>query len=548
MLHMQRNENTGNHVRGKTGPRAPKKPARRRSLLLLALFSLPVVVASFVSPGFCAPVITGVEGTISDGSSISIGGSGFGAVGPNVVLFDDYEKGSNGSTVSTASGSAQVGQWSKAIGGITYSTAYAHSGAKSGQSQWANAASGNIPQTQLSFNGADRVFLSWWQYVPTNRVIPGTTNPSLGGTNWKIFWLWSDPFPQSDHLTVYLNDSSGPNTWSYALCGDDTTLSYNSGSPSMYRSSYLTKGVWNRYSFYFSGSPSSGTIRMYEVSATQGFHTILDSSGLNTLHSGQLWNQLTLPGYGRQDGNSQTYVDDVYVATGSGAQARVEIGDRPVYTSCTNLALATPASWSGGTVRATVRQGSFPAGESAYLFVVDSNGNASAGFHITLGSEAAGGGADPEAGVPGDASTPTDSGSSSSGSVSPAAPDSSASGTGESGGGGGGGCFIATAAFGSYLDPHVAALRDFRDRYLLATVPGTAFVRFYYRHSPSAASFIGRHDSLRLAARWALSPVVYLVEYPRASSLFLLAGSLLLVITVRKARAFSSVRRHRVES
>ena len=37
------------------------------------------------------------------------------------------------------------------------------------------------------------------------------------------------------------------------------------------------------------------------------------------------------------------------------------------------------------------------------------------------------------------------------------------------GGGGGGieGCFLATAAYGSYLDPHVEALRYFRDHYLV---------------------------------------------------------------------------------
>ncbi len=51
--------------------------------------------------------------------------------------------------------------------------------------------------------------------------------------------------------------------------------------------------------------------------------------------------------------------------------------------------------------------------------------------------------------------------------------------------GGGGGCFIATAAFGSYQEHHVWILRQFRDRYLLTSIPGRAFVRFYYSHSPS---------------------------------------------------------------
>lgn len=80
--------------------------------------------------------------------------------------------------------------------------------------------------------------------------------------------------------------------------------------------------------------------------------------------------------------------------------------------------------------------------------------------------------------------------------------------------GGGGGCFIATAAFGSYLDPHVQVLRDFRERHLLTNGPGRAFNRLYNQYSPPVSDFIKDHEVLRMATRVLLTPVVYAVKYP----------------------------------
>jgi subtilisin family serine protease len=81
-------------------------------------------------------------------------------------------------------------------------------------------------------------------------------------------------------------------------------------------------------------------------------------------------------------------------------------------------------------------------------------------------------------------------------------------GRGGGSGGGGGGCFIATAAFGSFMEPHVVLLRQFRDRYLLTNHTGRSFVDFYYRYSPPVADFIAKHDTLRMITRLGLMPLI----------------------------------------
>ncbi|MAF83374.1 MAG: DUF11 domain-containing protein [Gammaproteobacteria bacterium] len=102
----------------------------------------------------------------------------------------------------------------------------------------------------------------------------------------------------------------------------------------------------------------------------------------------------------------------------------------------------------------------------------------------------------------------------------------------------GGNCFIATAAYGSYLEPEVLVLRQFRDYYLLTNEPGRSFVAWYYRNSPDLAARIAADETGRAIVRILLTPVVYLLKYPLVS-LFVLFSFGLVIRSGRKAMGWS---------
>jgi len=99
--------------------------------------------------------------------------------------------------------------------------------------------------------------------------------------------------------------------------------------------------------------------------------------------------------------------------------------------------------------------------------------------------------------------------------------------------GGGGKCFIATAAFGTPMERHVQILRDFRDRVLLTTSAGQAFVKFYYEVSPPIAGKIAQSEGLRFITRASLMPFVgmaYLMVTYGAMATLLIGLTLILMV------------------
>src|SRR5262245_12647822 len=73
-------------------------------LCTVAVLLMPAVARA-------APAPSAVDGALSNGSAITVSGSGFGSVGPEVVIFDDFESGTDGAELATGPGSATVGAW-----------------------------------------------------------------------------------------------------------------------------------------------------------------------------------------------------------------------------------------------------------------------------------------------------------------------------------------------------------------------------------------------------------------------------------------------------
>jgi hypothetical protein len=92
-------------------------------------------------------------------------------------------------------------------------------------------------------------------------------------------------------------------------------------------------------------------------------------------------------------------------------------------------------------------------------------------------------------------------------------------------------CFVATAAYGSTLDPHVGTFREFRDKILLNSFLGKKFVNFYYLRSPHWASIISKSETLRSIARiglwpfWLMAKISLKISWPATLALFFSIGA-----------------------
>lgn len=351
-----------------------------------------------VPTAMAAGTVTGVTGTVSNGQQIVVSGGGFGT-GPNVCVFDNMESGTVGTGQKTGAGSATVGQWTDAgewnisndegcnQSGPTgpnpaYSSTTAHSGAKAfdfnNTKCWSRYA-------QCNFTDSTEVYWSSWYRLPTGYG-PDSV-PEQG--DWKLIWVQGIDYVHNDWACpVYMR---GGGSVCAQDCGVNGCASYatdpNLPNP-VPRDRWQRISEWLRvvpgqsagqklYVYYLDGNGGAVSTRLAE-----------NPPGTPIIPTGGAFKHVR---FNAQAGNWHSYWDDIYLAYGPHAAARVEIGNANTYmgssnlTPCTTPAGAAGSAWTASSITCTVQQGSFANGSNAWVYVIDDTNTPSNGYQVTIG-------------------------------------------------------------------------------------------------------------------------------------------------------------------
>ncbi len=369
---------------------------------MIKLFICLVISLFIPLLGSTTPSVSGVSGDIIDSNSITVSGSDFGSTGPTILIFDDFNDGTgDGNNANLA---ATVGSWD---GTGAYNPRYSSVSRSGDYSVELSAFDGSeyiMSQFYKDFDTATEYFLSYGVMVPADTYFPQKYSFSdVGefpdGSVWKFAWIRDyendpDAGPDDDDKCLPTHNSQA----AFVTDGNDLN---NSGGTSSIRIHEITGDYstwwewfsWNRMSFWGRAdttNPSTTAGDEWAQGIGEGDSQVVRTDTTHPMFASGTapyqWTRLHINGWiapTPSDRPVKLLYDDIYFAVGSNAAARVEIGNNVTYTSCTKLAICTVTAWADTSITVTVREGGFDAGETIYLFVIDSDNGSSVGYLVT---------------------------------------------------------------------------------------------------------------------------------------------------------------------
>ena len=368
----------------------------------LIIYSI-LILLTIACNAFAAPSISGVSGTITNGQSITISGSGFSTKTTAAPLLSSYD---NATTSNNWSGGSLGGSWTTS-GTISLSQTQQRS--THTQNSYAVTYDNNSGYDSVRYqreSADDKLYVSFWMYRDN-----ATLNMVTGsGDNAKFLRIYQDSSGTEGDTYYQLVCNSSGDAMSLRSSGDQTadcdgwTVDYTSSLYNADRYSSIKFNAaanstlpkmqnWEHYEYYMDYPSTTGNNDATNIIWKDGA-TVARSIDIAVNEAGAAneWRWVMLGQVsGAYSPSYNEYIDQVYI---DNTPARVFISDSSTMTmpdiaSHHHSEIQVASSWSDSSITFTLNQGSFANGSTVYVYVVDSAGAVNAtGEAITFGGVA----------------------------------------------------------------------------------------------------------------------------------------------------------------
>jgi len=324
--------------------------------------------------------------TVSVANSVlSISGSAFGAKSPAApILWENFESGVAGANLPTTSRwialySSDGGAFSNPAIDYLATPGTAYSGTLAAYNHFKVPSSGSNESFNTSyylFTPTDRLYYSYqWRWEATSS---GDTRTVTKAGRMLSDRTPLDYYTGSGNSAISTFDASGPHliSLSYSTSAETPTTVMNQNvNPDPYKT-VLAENAWNRHEMY--KKLSTPGVADGEVWFAVGNYIAFSDNTAVTRAAGEtyqihevLLGLMTAGLILGSETETRMWVDDVYV---DNTQARVEVCDSSTWAARTHCEPQIPLTWGSGEITATQNLGSFTAGSSGFVYVIDENG------------------------------------------------------------------------------------------------------------------------------------------------------------------------------
>jgi len=349
----------------------------RRLVIIITILALPVCA-------FGAPRITGVTGTVGDNQEIVLGGSGFGANDLSIEWLGGrdgvIERGTDGQPFL----SSGRPNWYEDLYPARFDDSRSHSYSKSLILDSSVQQDGRFGLAYDTREDIQLAYVTYYTYFDNQGMTAG---------QWKMYRTMP---------VVSVLDRETPQfvMFNKRNFGGASNIAWRPGTASESQTWLLDgalpdAGGWYRIELLLKPSSANGVAdgygRVWVHKPGEYINRVYSADNVLTYGPSDT-RKMRVHMFQNYQGNGYGYVaplgtkvwmDDIYI---SRSAARIEIGNRSTWDSCTHREIQHPVSWRDEAITFKLNRGSFASGAAVYLYVIDQAGTVnSQGYAVTIG-------------------------------------------------------------------------------------------------------------------------------------------------------------------